>query len=385
MKIRGKILIAFGLYFAITALVGLLVYRELTVRIGDIAAPDSPTAASNVSDKENAAAEETMTHVKRLLLFGMAAVFVTGAALSLHLAESIVTPIRKLQNATKKIALGDFAAKIHNGGSDEIASLSRSIDSMQVILKNVIHSLDDSLKELQEKQSQLVRAEKLAAIGVFASGVAHEINNPLTAVLTFSNLILEKMPEDDPRHEMLRIMSRETIRARNIVRQLLTFAKDSAINPCRFDMNACIRETVNALSLQGILERIDMKIYLYNDLPDAYADPLQMEELFSNIMLNAVQAISPPGTISISTAREGTDMVIIIADSGAGIAEEYLDRIYDPFFTTKGTAGMGLGLAVSYDIIRKHGGNIEVKSRVNNGTTFIIRLPLHEQDQGISS
>ena len=78
-------------------------------------------------------------------------------------------------------------------------------------------------------------------------------------------------------------------------------------------------------------------------------------------------------------------MVIIIADSGAGIAEEYLDRIYDPFFTTKGTAGMGLGLAVSYDIIRKHGGNIEVKSRVNNGTTFIIRLPLHEQDQGISS
>jgi two-component system, NtrC family, sensor kinase len=364
MKIKEKIIIAFGFYFLITAIVGLLVYRELATLDASLMAAD---------------------RAKNLLLFGMATIFATGAAVSLHLARHLVMPITRLKNSAKKISMGDFSAEIDVSGNDEMTSLSRSIDSMQVILKNVLQSLDDSMKELREKQSQLLRAEKLAAIGVFASGMAHEINNPLTSVLTFSNLILEKMPDDDPRREMLRIMSRDTMRARSIVKQLLSFAKDAPINPRRFDINAGIKETVHALSLQGLFEGIDIRLNLNKQLPDVSVDPLQIEELFSNMLLNAVQAIIPPGTIALSTAKEGGDLKIVIADTGKGIPAEYIDKIFDPFFTTKGTVGTGLGLAVSYDIIKKHRGDIEVTSKVNGGTSFIIKLPIYGQDQGISS
>ncbi len=364
MKIREKIIIAFGLNFVVTAIVGILIYRESAI-------PDLSLSATE--------------HASDILLSGLAIIFLSGAALSLFLARRIVNPIKNLKNSARKISMGDFSAAIDLGGNDEISSLSRSIDSMQVILKNVLQSLDESMKELQEKQSQLLRAEKLAAIGVFASGMAHEINNPLTSVLTFSNLILEKMPEDDPRREMLRIMSRDTMRARSIVKQLLSFAKDAPINPSRFDINVTIGETFEALSLLGLLEGINVRLDLNKELSLVSADKIQIEELLSNMLMNAAQAIVPPGTITISTSQEGADLKIIVSDTGEGIPPEYIDKIFDPFFTTKGTAGTGLGLAVSYDIIKKHCGDIEVSSKINEGTSLTIKLPIYEQDQGISS
>jgi len=378
MTIRKKLILIFSFYIALTAVMGFLVYRELTGLRGSLNAALDDRAAGNRPDitAMNGAISRTTT----MLLYGAAIILVSGAAVSLHLAQSIEIPIRKLKDSAQRIAMGDLSAEIDIAGDAEIASLCRSFNSMQVIMKNVLESLDGSLKELQEKQSQLVRAEKLAAIGVFASGLAHEINNPLTSVLTFSNLLLEKMPEDDPRREMLRIMSRETIRARNIVKQLLSFAKDAAINPSRFDVNAAIRETVDALTLQETLEGITVKLQLGEPLPSVHADPLQLEEVLWNMLINAIQAIKPPGTITVLTRKTAPGLEIIISDTGEGIPEESLDKIFDPFYTTKGTGGTGLGLAVSYDIIMKHGGDIEVRSKVNEGTTFTIKLPVNEQD-----
>ena len=378
MTIRKKLILIFGFYVALTSVMGFLVYGELTGLRGSLnAAVDGRTTGDH---PDRTAIDGAIDRATDLLLYGAVIILVSGAAVSLHLAQSIEIPIRKLKDSAQRIALGDLSVEIDIAGDDEIASLCRSFNSMQIILKNVLESLDGSLKELQEKQSLLVRAEKLAAIGVFASGLAHEINNPLTSVLTFSNLLLEKMPEDDPRREMLRIMSRETIRARNIVKQLLSFAKDAAINPSLFDVNAVIRETVDALTLQETLEGITVKLQLSENIPSLHADPLQIEEVLWNMLMNAAQAIKPPGSITVLTRKTAPGIDIVISDTGEGIPEESLDKIFDPFYTTKGTGGTGLGLAVSYDIIKKHGGDIEVTSKVNEGTTFTIKLPIDEQD-----
>lgn len=383
MSIRKKLILIFGFYVALTAVMGFLAYGELAGLRGSlkIVADASLTG----SPLKRIAIDGAISRTTNLLLYGAVIILVSGIIVSVHLAQSIEIPIRKLKDSAQRIAMGDLSVEIDIAGDDEIVSLCRCFNSMQVILKNVLETLDGSLKELQEKQSRLVRAEKLAAIGVFASGVAHEINNPLTSVLTFSNLLLEKMPEDDSRREMLRIMSRETIRARNIVKQLLSFAKDTVINPSRFDINEAIRETVEALTLQEALEGITIELNLSGDVPAIVADPLQMEEVLWNMLMNATQAIIPPGAIRVSTMISLSGLSILISDTGKGIPEEAVDKIFDPFYTTKGTNGTGLGLAVSYDIIRKHGGDIEVASRVNEGTTFTIKLPINEQDQGISS
>lgn len=383
MTIRKKLVLIFAFYVAVTSVIGFLAYGELAGLRGSLKAAVDDRATGDHPDRTSI--DGAISRTTNLLLYGAAIILVSGAAVSLHLAQSIEIPIRKLKDSAQRIAMGDLSAEIDIAGDAEIASLCKSFNSMQIILKNVLDSLDGSLKELKEKQSQLVKAEKLAAIGVFASGVAHEINNPLTSVLTFSNLLLEKMPEEDPRREMLRIMSRETIRARSIVKQLLSFAKDAAINPSQFDINTAVREIVGALTLQEALEGIAVKLDLCEDLPSVYADPLQIEEVLWNMLMNATQAIKPPGLITILTKKKAPWLEIVISDTGEGIPEESLDKIFDPFFTTKGTGGTGLGLAVSYDIIRKHGGDIEVTSKVNEGTTFTIKLPIDEQDQGISS
>src|ERR1700690_2429162 len=292
MTIRKKLIFIFGFYVALTSVMGFLVYGELTVLRGSL---NAAVVGSTTGDHpDRVAINGAIDRATDLLLCGAVIILVSGAAVSLHLAQSIEIPIRKLKDSAQRIALGDLSAEIDIAGDDEIASLCRSFNSMQIILKNVLESLDGSLKELQKKQSLLVRAEKLAAIGVFASGLAHEINNPLTSVLTFSNLLLEKMPEDDPRREMLRIMSRETIRARNIVKQLLSFAKDATINPTLFDVNATIREAVDALTLQETLEGITVKLQLGENMPALYADPLQIEEVLWNMVMNPIHAIKPP-------------------------------------------------------------------------------------------
>ncbi|HMK56731.1 MAG TPA: ATP-binding protein [Dissulfurispiraceae bacterium] len=383
MTIRRKLVLIFAFYVALTAVLGSLVFTELTALHESLKLSNGRDAADGRPDI--IAAHAAIANAKNMLVAGAAIILVSGALVSVFLARSLVLPIRRLQDAARRMALGDLSAEIEISGDYEIASLCKSFNSMQIILKNVLDSLDGSLKELKEKQSQLINAEKLAAIGVFASGVAHEINNPLTSVLTFSNLLLEKMPEDDPRHEMLRIMSREAVRARDIVKQLLSFSRDAAIDPVSLDINETVRESLKIVSLQEALQGISVELKLAEDLPVIYADRIQIEEVLWNIISNAAHAITPPGVIGISTVRSDSGVEIAISDTGEGIPEEYLDKIFDPFFSTKGTAGTGLGLAVSYDIINKHGGIIDVASKVDEGTTFTIKLPANERDQGISS
>ena len=321
----------------------------------------------------------TILRLSVILLFvALGVIVAVGTIINVKLAKSIVTPIRDLERITKKISRGDFSESIPVKGQDEIASLGDSFNQMEEKLDHAMTALDEIIKQLKENQSKLVEAEKLASIGKLAAGIAHEINNPLTSVLTFSNLMLEQCPPDDPRHERLKLMARETDRARTIVRQLLNFGRESVIKPVKIDINKPVTEITESLVAQEAFKGIDLSLKLADGLPEVYADPAQIGQVVLNLLLNAIHAISPPGRIEVMTRLGGKNIEILFADTGKGIPEEHLHKIFDPFFSTKAASkGTGLGLAVSYGIIKKHGGDISVSSAVGKGTTFTVRLPIY--------
>ncbi len=318
----------------------------------------------------------------RLLLYAVLTIIALGIAINIELSMSIGIPLRRLEKITKKIAAGDFSESVEVKGGGEVASLGTSFNQMEDKLRTALSDLEHTIKSLQEKQAQLVEAEKLASIGILAAGIAHEINNPLTSVLTFSNLMLEQMPEDDPNRERVKMMAWETNRARIIVRQLLSFAREAPLRSVAVDVNQPVREIVDSLMIQDKFKDIELVMSLAHDIPEIHADPAQVGQVVLNIVLNALHSITPPGRIEVATRAVGGFVEIAVSDTGCGIPEENIGRIFEPFYTTKDTSGTGLGLAVSYGIVKKHRGYIEVKSEAGKGSIFTVRLPLDGQVQG---
>ena len=332
----------------------------------------------NLSKQERSDIATTIKMSINLQVLALALVVGVGIFINIKLATSIATPIRNLQRITKKITRGDFSETIEVRGHDEVALLAESFNQMEDKLDHAMTALEETIQKLQEKQDQLVEAEKLALVGKLAAGIAHEINNPLTSVLTFSNLMLEQCPPGDPRHDKLKLMARETNRARTIVRQLLNFGRETVIKPERININQPVSEIADSLVAQDAFKGIGLDMKLGDDLPEIDADPAQIGQVVMNLLLNAIHAITPPGRIEVLTRKAGNRVEVVFTDSGAGIPEENIHKIFDPFFTTKdATKGTGLGLAVSYGIIKKHGGEIEVASTAGKGTTFTVRLPIH--------
>jgi signal transduction histidine kinase len=343
-----------------------------------VTARDIQSFTQNLSKKERASVAATIEMSITLLVVALALVVIFGTIINIKLANSIASPLRTLEKITKKIAQGDFSESIEVKGKDELASLEASFNLMEEKLQNALWSLEHTIEKLREKQAQLVEAEKLASVGMLAAGIAHEINNPLTSVLTFSNLILEQCPQPDPRCDQLRTVVRETERARNIVRQLLNFGREVNIKPVKININRPVEEILDSLVAQEAFKGIELSMDLGENLPDVYADPAQIGQVVLNLSLNAIHAITPPGKIDVSTRVMDMFVGIVFRDTGSGIAPEHMSKIFDPFFTTKGeTKGTGLGLAVSYGIIKKHGGDIEVESVVGKGTTFTVKVPIY--------
>jgi len=364
------------------ALVGKLhfLYQEEKLIIENMrkTAREIQTVTEKNANKERSDISTILKMSMILLFVALAVIMAVGTIINVKLAKSIVTPIQDLERITKKIARGDFSESISVKGRDEIASLAESFNQMEDKLDQAMTALDEIIKKLQEKQSQLVEAEKLASIGKLAAGIAHEINNPLTSVLTFSNLMLEQCPPEDPRHDKLKLMARETDRARTIVRQLLNFGRESVIKPVKININQPVTEIAESLVAQEAFKGIDLSLKLADGLPEVYADPAQIGQVVLNLLLNAIHAVTPPGRIDVVTRLGDKNIEILFADTGRGIPEENLHKIFDPFFSTKAASkGTGLGLAVSYGIVKKHGGDISVSSTVGKGTTFTVRLPIY--------
>jgi signal transduction histidine kinase len=332
----------------------------------------------NLSKKERADIATTIQTSINLQVLALALIVVVGIVINIKLATSIATPIRTLEKISRKIAEGDFSEHIEVKGKDELSSLETAFNQMEDRLKNALWSLEHTIEKLREKQAQLVEAEKLALVGKLAAGIAHEINNPLTSVLTFSNLMLEQCPPGDPRHDKLKLMARETNRARTIVRQLLNFGRETVIKPEKININQPVEEIADSLVAQTAFKGIVLDMKLGDNLPDVNADPAQIGQVVMNLLLNAIHSITPPGRIEVVTRRIENSIEIVFKDTGEGIPEENIHKIFDPFFTTKDASkGTGLGLAVSYGIIKKHGGEIEITSTVGKGSIFIVRLPIY--------
>ena len=246
-------------------------------------------------------------------------------------------------------------------------------------------TLQKQMEELKRSQiQQLIQSAKLASIGELATNVAHEINNPLTSILGFASLLLGDMDDNDPRKKDLKVIESEAMRSRDIVRSLLDFARRRPVKKEPTDLNQLILKTTNLLRHQAELSNISVIEDFQPDLPAIILDADQMKQVFVNLMKNAFDAMPKGGTLTITTHAvpsegPGLSMVEIrFKDSGSGISKENLQKIFDPFFSTKEEMGTGLGLAVSYGIIERHSGRLEVFSDPGDGAAFVIKLPLKE-------
>jgi len=296
------------------------------------------------------------------------------------LADSITRPVRSLVSASAIIARGDFSHTLSVLSEDEIGSLTQSFNLMAQSLRE----RDERLKELT--QLQLTRSEHLASIGRLAAGVAHEINNPLTGVLTFAHMLLKSMPEHSQERKDVETIITATTRCRDIVQGLLSFSRQNEPEKKVSNLNDILRQALNLIRHQAGLNHIRITEEMDSALPALSIDSNQIQEVAVNLMVNAMDAMPASGELTIySRTYDENDTrwaEFSISDTGCGIPAENLERIFDPFFTTKQEgAGTGLGLAVSYGIVAKHGGQINVSSEVNQGTTFTVRLPILSKER----
>jgi len=226
-------------------------------------------------------------------------------------------------------------------------------------------------------QKRLVEQQKLASVGQLAAGVAHEINNPLTTILTTAMLIQEDMNPADPNYQEMQTIANETLRCRKIVTSLLDFARQSKPAKAPQDINMIVRESMALTRKQAAFKDVAFEAFLSDRLPMIDVDKEQIQQCLINLALNAIEATEAGGKIRFTSrvVPEKGEVELQVSDTGRGIQEGALDRIFEPFFSTKET-GTGLGLAITHGIIQQHGGSIDVESKPGEGTTFTIRLPI---------
>ena len=235
-----------------------------------------------------------------------------------------------------------------------------------------------AFEEQKSRYDQLiVQTEKLSALGRMAAGIAHEINNPLSGILLYSSNMRKKVQDDGPLREGLDIIIQETIRCRGIIQDLLEFSREKEPHRVMAHMNTTIEKVLALLENTFYFHHIILAKDLCQDIPECLMDPNQIHQVFLNLLLNAVEAIRENGIITIRTHvdNDNNNIVAMVEDTGCGISQEDLPRIFEPFYSTK-AKGTGLGLAVTYGIIKNHGGELKVFSRQEQGTQFVVEVPI---------
>ncbi|MBI9087086.1 MAG: HAMP domain-containing histidine kinase [Desulfobacterales bacterium] len=289
--------------------------------------------------------------------------FIMGALL---VNRKVVNPLVTLERATKKIGRGDFSLISHS------ARIDSEVDRLIVAFNRMV-------EELEARQEQIIHSRKIASLGTLVSGVAHELNNPINnIILTIDSLVGGRKITDDRRTAMLEDILAQAIRASGIVKNLLDFSRSETVTVQEIDISQLLEDTLRIAANQIALSNISVQKHLAADLPHVQGNRQGLQQVFLNLIVNAVQAMNDGGNLWVTSARDKNDrrIIITIRDTGSGISEENLTHIFDPFFTTKEVGrGTGLGLSVSYGIINKHGGRITVDSQVGKGSTFTVSIP----------
>jgi len=329
--------------------------------------------------------EEKYVDIRRKALSVLVLITVAGMALAIGLgyllAGKIMSPVRRLIKASQQVSEGNLSPEIDPISKDEIGVLQNTF-------KDMIASLEErDRRRRAESENRLLQSEKQASIGRLAAGVAHEINNPLTGVLTYTHMLLRRKDIGDDIRSDLEAIAKSTDRVRKIVKGLLDFSRQTKLDMEPTDVNRLTRSVIEAMENHALVKGIKITFNAGENLPMVTLDRNQIQSVLINLIINALDATEPGDSINIYTAtglaasdsgKKGVE--ITVADTGCGIPPENLDKLFDPFFTTKEVGqGTGLGLAVSFGIVQRHGGTIRVQSEVGKGTRFFIWLPIEKQ------
>ena len=308
------------------------------------------------------------------LLGLLASILITWAVV-----RKITQPLRQLRDTAEAVGRGDFSRRVEIQSDDECGDLAAAFNQMTQNLATARTELEQTVATLQTTRAQLTQSEKLSAIGEFVAGVAHELNNPLTTVMGFAEL-LQRAKVDERQRRQLEMVEREARRCGRIVKSLLSFARRHKPERAPTPLNDVIHAAIEILAYQLRTSNVEMRLQLAPELPLVVADPHQIQQVIVNIINNARQAIDERergGWIFIQTAVVADRVHITIQDNGPGIAPENVVKIFDPFFTTKEVGrGTGLGLSLCYGIVKEHGGAISVQSTLGAGATFSIEVPI---------
>jgi len=291
----------------------------------------------------------------------------------------VTRPLRELRDSAEAVGRGDFSRRVERFSNDEFGELAVTFNQMTSNLQNSRVELERAMQTVKATQEQLIQSEKLSAVGQFVAGVAHELNNPLTAVIGFSELLQTAQTDEKTKGHLERI-AKSAHRCHKIVHSLLSFARQEAPVRKLVELHTVIDEVLEIMAYDLRTSNVSIVKEFAPTLPQIMADPHQLQQVFVNILGNARQAIEPiqqEGCIVIRTHSEEGWVVIEFQDNGPGIKPQHLARIFDPFFTTKPAGkGTGLGLSLSYGLIQEHGGKISAQSEPGHGATFLIELPV---------
>lgn len=333
----------------------------------------------------------------RMLVYTAAAMLIVAVLSWLFVWRLVGKPIKALEHGTERLAQGDLGYQIDVRSHDEVGDLAHSFNDMSLQLRSAneeivawAKTLEDRVeqktRELKSAHDHVLQVEKMASIGKMAAVVAHEINNPLSGILTYAKLLRKWVDQgkmDTSKHqetaECLDLIAAESHRCGDIVKNLLNFSRTSPMNVESTDLNAVVDRSIRLVQHQLELGSIQLQLNLDDHLPQVQCDPAQMEQVLLALVMNAIDAMPHGGNLWLRTriTDTGDEIEIEVRDDGMGIAPEILPQIFEPFLTTKETGhGVGLGLAVSRSIMERHHGRIAVQSAAGKGTTFTLTLPL---------
>jgi two-component system NtrC family sensor kinase len=305
-----------------------------------------------------------------LVFVGLLMVLI-AAVFGVLISRRITRPLERLSEAVREIAKGDFDVNVAIKSRDEIGDLSNSFNDMAGELKE----RESSLKKAQHA---LIQSEKMAAVGTLSAGLAHEVKNPLSAVLGYAQLSKRKLDQPEALKKHLDTIEHETKRCNEIIGNLMQFSRQEKGEHSQISINEVVSKSMAIVDHQLSLKNVRIESELADDIPPISGNANNLQQVLMNLMINAQQAIGDDGgTVSLATLVDGDSAVISVSDTGPGMDDDVAAKVFEPFFTTKPAGqGTGLGLSVTYGIIQDHDGDISVTRAASGGAKFVIRLPL---------
>jgi hypothetical protein len=313
-----------------------------------------------------------------MILMAIASLLFVGGLIGILFTFVVGRRIEDFSRTMRRVEAGDLTARVSSEGRDELGHLGASFNTM-------VARLADARQQLEDRHAEEIRrAEHLASLGKMAAGIAHEINNPIAGMLNCVRTLLKGIKDDRQRVQYLGMLQDGLGRIGRTVGQLLSFAREAKPQMSRTEMASVLRRCLALVEHDLAVRRIAWTMAPDGQVPALLADPHLLEQVFLNILKNAIDAMPDGGRLGVAMGvrERGAErfLEIRISDTGVGIPAEHLPRIFDPFFTTKEVGrGTGLGLSVSYGVVRAHGGFIEAQSEVGTGSTFTVVLPIREE------